>query len=264
MADTEATIAHDGSIPGFLCACADVLNAHEPVPRVVRADEPESLFEARCVVSRDDDRAMRLWKRLNRRLGPATLRLLLEAFISDMPGADSAAASIIRRLWVEGASVLHDLSAASMLTVEKAALRAREEGHRMCGLVRFSELTDGSWYATIAPSCDVLVLIGYHFATRFATMRFAIHDRTRGSAIMHEPGQPWSIVGDFRLDQGIDAEALPLSDTEHHVRELWRTYHQSIAIAERANPRLQSSHMPKRYWNELVEMAGLAGRSGAG
>ncbi len=264
MADTEATIAHDGSIPGFLCACADVLNAHEPVPRVVRADEPESLFEARCVVSRDDDRAMRLWKRLSRRLGPAAMRLLLEAFMSDVPGADSAVARMMRRLWVEGPSVLHDLSAASVLTVEKAALRAREEGHRMCGLVRFSELTDGSWYAAIAPACDVLVLIGDHFATRFAAMRFAIHDRVRGSAIMHEPGQPWGIVGDFRLDHGSGAEVVPLSDTEYQVRELWRAYHRSIAIAERTNPRLQSSHMPRHYWNELVEMAGLSAGSEAG
>jgi len=255
MVEAESTIAHDGSIPGFLCACADMLNAREPIPKIVRADEPEGLFEARCTALRDDDRAMRLWKRLNRRFGPAPLRLLLEAFMSDMPGADSAVACAMRRLWIEGASVLHDLSAASMLMVEKAALRAREEGHRMCGLVRFSELTDGSWYATIRPACDVLILIGDHFAARFATMRFAIHDPARGSAIMHEPGQPWSLVGDFSLDHHIATDGMPFSDAEHRIRELWRAYHQSIAIASRVNPRLQSSHMPKRYWNELIEMA---------
>lgn len=256
MLDAEATIAHDGSLPGFLCACADMLNAREPVPRVVSATEPQGLFEARCAATRDDERAMRLWKRLCRRFGSKALLVLLEAFLSDTPGADSAVAIIIRRLWLQGTSVLHDLSDASMLTVEKAALRAREEGHKMCGLVRFSELADGSWYATIKPSCDVLVLIADHFAARFEPMRFAIHDLGRGSAIMHEPGGGWSIVHCFTIEATADPGGLPLSDAERAIRQLWRIYHASIAIESRRNPRLQAAHMPKRYWDELVEMSG--------
>lgn len=254
--DSEATIVHDGSIPGFLCACADMLNAREPVPRISRADVPESLFEAECAAVRDDDRAMRLWKRMNRRFGPATLLLLLEAFLSDIAGADSAVASVMRRLWLEGTSVLHDLSEASMLMTEKAALRARDEANRMCGLVRFSELADGSWYAPISPACDVLILVADHFATRFEPMRFAIHDLGRGSAIMHEPGQGWSIASEFDLDSGTGADGLPLSEGEPHIRDLWRTYHQSIAIEARRSPRLQAARMPKRYWDELLEMTG--------
>jgi len=129
------------------------------------------------------------------------------------------------------------------------------EGHRLCGLVRFSELSDGSWYAPVEPSCDVLVLIADHFAARFGSMSFAIHDLNRGSAIVHAPGRACSLVEGFGLEpeDGIDGA---LSPREREIRGLWRLYFETIAIESRRNPRLQMSHMPRKYWGTLTEMAG--------
>ncbi len=254
MHDVDSTVAYDGSFPGFLCACAEALNAREPVPRVVKAAVPETLFEERCLVKRDDDRAAALWARLSNRAGPDAMRTLLEAFLSDIPEADATAARAIRRVRAEGASALRDLSDPVMLALEKAARRAGMEAHMLCGLVRFSELSDGSWYAPVEPACDVLLLIADHFAARFSTMRFAIHDLRRGSAVLHEPGKAWNLIESFGLDtDGGQLNGL-LSENEHGIRQLWKLYFDTIAIESRRNPKLQSSRMPKHFWNLLTEM----------
>ncbi len=252
--DTDSTVAYDGSFPGFLCACAEALNAPEPVPRVVKSTVLESLFEERCAVKRDDDRAAALWTRLTKRAGPEAMRSLLEAFLSDIAEADSVAARAMRRVWMEGPSSLRDLSDSVMLDLEKAARRASMEAHLYCGFVRFSELSDGSWYAPVKPACDVLVLIADHFAARFSTMRFAIHDLGRGSAVLHEPGKGWSLADDFGLGTESGTADELLSGTERDIRRLWQLYFDTIAIESRHNPKLQSSKMPKHYWNLLIEM----------
>ena len=251
-AASDITIAYDGSFPGFLCACADALNAPAPQPRVLRADRACELFETRFASARNDQRAAALWQRMTRIVGTKGMRTLLEAFVSGSPDADACIAMALRRLRLEGAVALDDLSDPTILSVEKAAHRARAEAHLMLGLVRFSELSDGYWYAPLRPTCDVLMLIADHFCSRFGSMRFAIHDTARGTAILHEPGLAWSLVEGFSFDSGGVQEAY--SEQENTIRDLWRCYFASTAIEERLNPRLQASRMPKHYWSLLLEM----------
>jgi probable DNA metabolism protein len=261
MSEAQATVAYDGSFPGFLCACAEALNAREPIPRPVRESETPTLFEIRTTVKRDDQRAAALWVRLSRRIADEPRRRLLEAFLSDVPGIDAAIAATMRRMWRAGDCRSLDLSDPDALMVEKAAYRAREEGHKVCGLVRFSELSDGSWYAPIEPCCDILGLIGDHFARRFAPMRFAIHDTCRRTAIMHEPGRLWNVIDGFNLelpDPGMDGHATldaHLAVREREIRAMWRLYFETIAIQPRKNARLQRSKVPQRYWSRLTELS---------
>lgn len=255
------TVAYDGSFPGFLCACAEVLNAREPVPRPVRESQPPTLFEDRTSVPRDDARAAALWERLRGRITPVLMRTLFEAFLSEMPGIDASIAVVMRRMWRAGDCRSLDLSDSDALTVEKAANRAREEGHRFCGLVRFSELADDSFYAPIEPSCDILCLIGDHFAHRFSSMRFAIHDTLRHRAILHEPGMDWKLIDSFSLDlpdQSTAGDAVPdelLSRREREIRAMWNRYFKTIAIASRRNPRVQLSKVPLKYRANLTEFS---------
>jgi len=237
---------YDGSFPGFLCACAEALNA--PVPITVSAASA-GLFDEARVVATDEARAAALWDRLTRRVGQGPMRTILEAYLSDRPGADAAAALALRRLREEGARALDDLSDPAVLEVAKASTRSRREAHLLCGLARLSELSDGSWYGAIEPACDVLILMADHFAARFGPLRFALQDARRGTALVHEPGQACELVASLELPPG----GPPLSAAEHEARRLWKRYFQAVSIAERTNPSLQRGHMPKRYWSRLPE-----------
>ena len=45
------------------------------------------------------------------------------------------------------------------------------------------------------------------------------------------------------------------SEQEAELRKAWTRYFDSVAIAERANPKLQANHMPKKYWADLPELS---------
>jgi len=153
---------------------------------------------------------------------------------------------------------LRDLSDPDILFAAKAAQRCRSQAHKITGLIRFSELSNGLWYASIHPDCDVLPLIGKHFSRRFPDTRFVIHDLKRSSAILHEAGAPWRIVEGISL-QGVSSSLdLPASERENVIRDQWKTYFERIAIEARKNPSLQRQFMPKKYWDSLPEMDPLA------
>lgn len=275
----NAVYEYEGGFAGYLCAAAELINAAmaggdestgRPAASVAAAGAAAGLFEERVRVPRDDARAAALWRRLSAKAGVEAMETIRAAFLSDLAGADGAAARLLARLARRGARALDALGDPDAILVEKAAHRTRAETHLMLGLVRFSELADGSYYASARPDCDTLPLMGDHFAARFPDMRWAIHDRRRGSAALHLPGSPWRLVEGFSLGVAAGDEAAerptgasepsatpysatPYSANERELRAAWALYFQSVAIAERTNERLQSGHMPKKYWDELPE-----------
>jgi probable DNA metabolism protein len=251
-----AVLAYDGSFPGFLCALAEALNlarSGAPVPPIRAREQEAGLFDEAVEARRDDVRAASLWRRLERRFGGERTQICLEAFCSDFEGRETALAAVIARALSAGPAVFDDLNDPATLLVAKAAKRAGAQAHLISGLVRFAELADGSWYAPIEPDCDVLPLLAEHFAARYADMVFAIHDRRRGKALVHKPGTACAIVEGFEFAGGGGGPAF--SPRELELREGWRGYFTSVSIAQRENRKLQSSHMPKKYWRFLPEMA---------
>ncbi|MFH2114642.1 MAG: TIGR03915 family putative DNA repair protein [Spirochaetota bacterium] len=224
-----------------------------PVIRSIAAGT--ELFEEPDLVKTDSERADATWARLAKRLGPDFMYTILAAFCSDIAGADSAAASVAMRGWKEGSRILDDLGEPDSCAVEKAAARTRAEAHLMLGAVRFAQLADGSWYARIEPYCDILMHIAGHFSARYPLMRWAIHDTRRAKAVIHEPGKGWSMADGFVLNDNDDQESLFSAD-EARVREVWRRYFGAVTIQSRLNPKLQSAHIPKKYWQNLPEMEG--------
>jgi probable DNA metabolism protein len=247
-------LSYDGSFQGFLCATAEAINAHRkgsPFPSIRRVAGVDGLFDETMAVATDESRAAKLWHRLEAKAGEEAMRDCFEAFCSDLDGVEDALAFTLARMAWEGGGVLRDLGDPCCLRVMEASRRSKAQAHKLSGLIRFAELADGSWYAVMKPECDVLPLLGEHFAARFPEARFVVHDSGRDRAILHEPGKPWRIVGGFSL---AGAGELPLSDREKEIKAGWRLYFTSVAIQERRNPRLQASHMPKKYWPFLPEM----------
>lgn len=246
----DLVIEYDGTFPGFLCACEASALRGPPYPSPRRFDSAPGLFEERLSAGSGEAEGARLWAGLRSRAGAAGSKTLLCAFLSELPGIDAQAAVAYRRL---RSGLPLDISEPAGLAVEKAARRACKEAERFMGLIRFSELSDGSFYSRIEPECAVLPLLASHFAARFSPMRFAIHDSKRDKALLHEPGKPCVPVSGFGLVSREESSDWPLSSEEREVRRLWRLYFDAIAIRERANPRLQTSKVPKKHRSALTE-----------
>jgi probable DNA metabolism protein len=249
-------ILYRGGFSGFLCAVDESLRRGPEgglLPPIRAWEGGRGLFDESQVLDTDRARAREFWERLRKVSAPAA-KTCFAAYCSDRKNREGVIARVIVRILAEGPEALEDLGDGDVTEILAASRRSLGEAHKFCGLLRFRELKDSSWYAAIRPDCDILPFIGDHFSTRFRIMRFVIHDRGRFSAILHEPGKPWQLVQGFGLrEEGNREMPLPVSPGEEEIREGWLRYFKSVALEPRRNPRLQASHMPKKYWEFLPE-----------
>jgi probable DNA metabolism protein len=127
-------------------------------------------------------------------------------------------------------------------TVRKIA----NEVHRMKGFLRFSESAQGFYYAHFEPDHDIADLLLPHFAMRFKSIPFIIHDVKRNILAMYD-GKEYKTVN---ANQTIYVQ---LSENEESMQNLWQTYYSSITIKERKNHKLMNAFLPIRYRTHMVE-----------
>jgi len=77
-----------------------------------------------------------------------------------------------------------------------------------------------------------------------------IFDKTHKAALIHQNGEAEII--------SVDDVAFPeISEEEARYQELWKRFYNTIAIKGRENPRCRMTHMPKRYWQNMLEVSDL-------
>jgi probable DNA metabolism protein len=273
-ADQHIVLRYDGGFAGLLCAAeeASALTRGRRDGLCFKSEaEDEELFEEPLFIRTDLGHARKLWENAAAKGYAASLRVCFDAYCSDSPGRNNHTGRVLCAILHEAVVSAHGAAEASfargtlttlnnlndpdILSVVTSAARCRNQAQKITGLIRFSELTDGLWYSAISPDCDVLPLIAPHFALRFAPCNFMIHDLRRSTAIVHEPGMGWHIVGSVSLPNSMRVSDLPCTEREFLTRENWRRYFSSIAIEARRNPRLQAGFMPKKYWAGLPEIS---------
>lgn len=119
------------------------------------------------------------------------------------------------------------------------------ETHRMKGFLRFMESAGGAFYAPYSPDNDITELLMPHFAERFKSQKFVIHDLKRKIAGMYN-GKEWIT--------GYAGEAeIYLAEYEKAFETLWKKYYKSITVNERPHEKQMKGSMPVRYWKYLPE-----------
>lgn len=131
--------------------------------------------------------------------------------------------------------------------IDEISKRVGFEIHRLKGLVRFEMLKNGILYSKIEPDNNIVSFLVPHFEKRLANEKWIIHDLRRGTLFYHEK----NMTQEFSGGSIIMDENFLESDDESCA--LWKKYHETIAIRERENPKLQKQFMPKRYWKYLTE-----------
>lgn len=115
---------------------------------------------------------------------------------------------------------------------------------------------DGATYfAPVSPQYNALPLAIPYFRDRFRDQKWLIYDIRRRYGFYYdlETVAEVTMDDDAHLLAGQLDEAMLAAD-EKLFQSLWKSYFNSMAIAERINPRLQRQHMPKRFWHLLTEM----------
>ena len=149
-----------------------------------------------------------------------------------------------------GASVADMLQIPAVYEVFRMNRHLAREYSHMLGFVRFSQMKEGILLARIKPKNDLTVLLAQHFADRMPEENWIIYDCSRKKAAVHQAGVGWVMV----LADSAEWQSRVEADTDEMVFErLWKTFHQSIAIKERYNPRCQMNMLPLRFRSYMTE-----------
>ncbi|MBU1108114.1 MAG: TIGR03915 family putative DNA repair protein [Candidatus Riflebacteria bacterium] len=248
-------LRYDGSFYGLICALAPYLYRHQ-LPDVVEREnvrqpaliptdeEPQMISTALAPGLACDPQAFRL---------PGVSREswlnAWHAFLSEAPGIETMIARYLLLAIEKRGAVDTYLTDDRVRNINRFAHRVLAEKHRFMGLLRFRNIGQNLYYASINSDNFVLPLLAPFFVERFADQQWIIHDRRREVAAMYDL-RVWTIIERSAGDLPED------SPEEDAAQRLWRCFFDSIAVRERLNLALQQKFIPKKYWSDLIETPG--------
>ncbi len=125
------------------------------------------------------------------------------------------------------------------------------ELHKMKGFLRFRELENQVLYAEMEPTNHILFDLSLHFQKRLKQEFWIIKDVKRKLFSIYDKKRF------YILQENEFVFPILESESEQKMRELWKTFYQTIAIQERTNERCRKNFMPKKYWKYITEVQEL-------
>lgn len=239
---------YDGTYDGFLSAIFEAFARREN-PEDILAQKPEQMdfFQAFTAIPTHAAHARRVEAGIIRAMNADILSYVFAAMHSVQPGAGRTLLLFLRAGFREGAAILEHLTDDNVIHVMRLSRQVWSEAGRWKEFLRFYELENGIFIAQYEPENDVTELLMPHFADRFGTHPFMIHDRGRKKAGICQNGS-WMIASSERM-------ALPQESREEaYYQKLWLLFYDTVAIQARENPKLRRQMMPKKYWKDMLEM----------
>ncbi|MDE6557513.1 MAG: TIGR03915 family putative DNA repair protein, partial [Clostridia bacterium] len=211
----------DGSENNFYTAVFDAYKNKECIITSERDLQLGLGFEVIDVVT-DENKAARVKAKINAldKGAEEDITLLLR---SDASLKESVAFDYIKLIIGHGGAVRGMLANPTVIEMTRIRTRVFGEAHKLKGFLRFMENSDGVLYAPYSPDNDITDILAQHFAARFASNRFVIHDIKRKIAALYDGTEIVMTYAD-------DAE-IYLSEYESYFENLWKQYYNSVNIA---------------------------------
>ncbi|MEG2931212.1 MAG: TIGR03915 family putative DNA repair protein [Ruthenibacterium sp.] len=237
---------YDGTFEGLLCCVFESVYRREiPMDIVPQEMAQASLFSQR-VVATETDKALRVYQSLPKKLGSTAAELVQTVFLSCARDKEMKILRFLLFGYRHGMQTMHMLSHPAVTPMLTAQQALKNEVHLLLGFLRFSDF-DGVLVANISPKNYVLPFLKEHFCTRYACEDFLIYDKTHCAALVYQNGAA-EIVALASL------EVPEVGEEELQYRALWKRFYKTVSIAARENPQCRMTHMPKRYWENMLEV----------
>ncbi|QJD98113.1 DNA metabolism protein [Mucilaginibacter robiniae] len=247
------TLIYDGTFEGLLTV---VFEIYERRLQQVKLQKgvwlSMALFEDVLQITTDNGRAGRVLNGLRSRLSAEGLQRLYAAHLAEVESEDGMILGYIRYVFDAPFNVEEDYGNKYVLRLSEIVRTVRREKHRMEAFVRFKELQDKTFYATIEPDFNVLPLLGKHFKDRYADQKWIIYDIKRNYGLHYDLHDLQFITLDFSTTNPTNVISA-YQENESLYQDLWKNYFKSANIPARKNTKLHMRHIPKRYWRHLPE-----------
>ncbi len=238
---------YDGSFEGLMCCIFEAFARKEQPADIFSADRQQLSLCPPRQIETEEGKARRVLRSIPEKISPEAFSWVWEGYLSCEPRRELLILDFLRKGYKIGASVTKMLQDETVSALWKAVQFVGNETHLLKGFIRFSD-RGGVLTAIIDPKNVVLPLLAQHFAERLPRENFLIYDHTHGMALVHKPG-------DYRIIPADDIEFAAESPEEAEYQALWRKFYDTIAIEGRYNPKCRMTHCPKRYWQNMTELA---------
>lgn len=239
------TLLYDGSFEGFLTLVYTVYYEKVTPTEIIKERPLETLFDTFNVIETDTHKAMKVLEALQAKWTKQNLQMVYNIFLCDTRDFELDLLNYIK-LGFKSQKQLQNLNHDFVFNLTKLQKELFRFQHKMIAYARFEELEDKTLYAKIDGKFNVIHHLGRHFAKRFNTERFIIHDIKRSLAFLHtEQGKSIQRVYDY--------EEPTLSASEVKFQRLWKTFFKHVSIESRENLKLQQNHVPLLYRALMTE-----------
>lgn len=263
-ANETTILVYEPSFEGWLSAVFYVYeHKHQNAPYLTLIDSinyTPSLIDTAIHVPLDENKSVRVLKKLNSLLGRAGIRQLLWGFLSEKSQIGTTLFNIVKyAIDYPHRQVLQDLGHLDVLELAQTVKSVGREKHRMEAFVRFEHTKEDIYFARIEPDFNVLPLISEHFRQRYQDQNWAIYDVRRGYGIYYDmsladgkKAAPLQTISD--VDSAVINNPSSIhSEKEQQYQRFWQGYFANVNIKERKNQRLHKQYLPQRYWKYLSE-----------
>lgn len=245
---------YDGTFEGFLSAVFEAFTCREDVLIEKKEGWQPQFFAEMTEVETAPEKAGRVAEKLFSICGSRGFSAIVYIFLSEAEECETSAFYLIKSVMkygVKAFSRFQDEKIAHAMEIRK---KVSKECERFLGILRFSELSNGVFYAPCEPDHNIIPLITGHFFERLSGTSWMIHDLRRGFALYHSAGKMENVEFVDEMTSHLNmADLLGKSENEDDFAKMWRGYFKTIAIETRTNPKLQRQFMPQRYWKYLTE-----------
>lgn len=252
---------YDRTFDGLLTAVFDAYFRKTFPDTLLSEGDPLPLFcdETHMVVT-DEEKAMRVWRGLQKKVSGSALNCLTQSWLSELPEVGIILFRYICKAIDSPRSIETNFADPDVLELAQIWKKVDWERIRLLQFVRFQKAADGTFFAAFDPQYNALPLTIEHFKDRFADQKWVIYDMKRRYGFYYDLREVVEISfedgsREAHLITGMLDESL-MDEDEKLFQQLWKSYFKAICIKERANPRKHKQDMPVRYWKYLTEKQG--------
>lgn len=235
----------DGSFEGLLTCVFEAYNDKNATIRDRKAYIPSFLDESRFVET-DMGKFQRVYSSVPSKISQHAQEIIYKAWLSESDDAPDLILHFLRTGYKLGKKVESYIQDSKIHAIIDLNRKVGFEVHRFTGLLRFSEISKGIFYAGYEPDHNITMLLAPHFTQRLGNQPFVIHDKKRSLCVVFDGRE---------LIMTDEVPSIPDAgtSTEDEYSALWKVFFKTIAIRERKNPRLQMQFIPMRYRKNMTE-----------
>lgn len=242
------TYLYDGTFDGLLTIIFECY-LHKTLPQKIIFKDLyyQNFLDKTCIINTDITKSKRVFDGIYKNIGYDALYNSFYAFLANSNSKELSILKYICNGFDVGPKINSMLTISYVYDVISLRKKALSECHKLKGLLRFMEVGENLYYASLHPEHNILEPLGHHFMNRLPNQDFIIHDKNRELCFLYH-NRNYEIVDshNFKIPE--------ITVKEKNYQDLWKMFFKTIAISERKNSRCQMQFMPKKYWKDLVEM----------